>query len=125
MEEHRRDERDSLFLTAGMRMPDQEETVRIRVRNLSLGGMTGESAVHAKRGERVMIDLPNVGWVMGTVAWVNKNRFGVSFDREIDRKAVRQPVSGAVNGSEMCVRRPLAVASGFSVEPEQGNLRRI
>jgi hypothetical protein len=125
MTEQRRDERDSLFLLAAMRLADQAETLRIKVRNLSRGGMMAECPVHVERGERLHIDLRNVGWIGGTVTWVLENRFGVAFDREIDCKAVRQPVASSDDVPEMCVRRPLVGALESPPQPEPGNLRWI
>ncbi len=121
MNQPRGAERDSLLLLATMRLGDQAETQRIKVRNLSPGGMMGEGPVRTSCGERLAIDLRNVGWISGTVAWVMENRFGVVFDRQIDCKAVRQPVTGAANVPELYVPRPPAAIS----EPEPGNLRRI
>lgn len=125
MKNQRRDDRDSLFLLAVMRLADQAETLRIKVRNLSPGGMMAECPVHTLCGERLMIDLRNVGWVSGRVTWVIENRFGVAFDRQIDCKAVRQPVIARDEIPEMCVRRPLFGASEPPPQPEPGNLRRI
>jgi hypothetical protein len=123
MTEQRKGLRDSLFMLAWIRLADQEEKLRIRVRNLSPRGMLAECPVHTQCGERLMIDLRNVGWVGGTVSWVMENRFGVVFDREIECRAVRQPVTAGDDVPEMCVRRPLA---GEPISPsEPGNLRRI
>lgn len=85
--------RDSLFLFAELTFDGQSEAVRVKVRNLSAGGMMAESGdVVASRGDRMAIDLRNVGSVRGSVAWVQGNRFGVAFESEIDPKIVRAPV---------------------------------
>ncbi len=125
MEEYRIKGRDSLFLSATMRLSNQSETLRIRVRNLSAGGMMAECPVHVECGDRLMTDLRNVGWVSGSVAWVFENRFGVTFDNQIDCKAVRRPINAGDAEPEMRVRRPLAVPSAPPPEPEESNLRRI
>ena len=36
----------------------------------------------------------NIGWVDGTVAWTQDNRFGIAFVEEIDPKLARAPVAG-------------------------------
>ncbi|MEM6476420.1 MAG: PilZ domain-containing protein [Pseudomonadota bacterium] len=89
--------RDSLFLLASIRVEQGEETHRVRVRNLSDGGMMAESNLRVKRGNRLHIEMRNVGKVDGTVAWVQDNRFGIAFDEEIDSQAARKP---SADGSE-------------------------
>ena len=76
--------RDSLFLLANVRVEQKGEQARVRVRNLSDGGMMGEGVVQISRGNRVEVELRNIGTVMGTVAWVQDQRFGVAFDEEIN-----------------------------------------
>lgn len=85
--------RNSLFLLAGIRVEQDPETRRVRVRNLSDGGMMGEGSLRVKRGNRLQIELRNVGIVVGTVAWVQDNRFGIAFDEEIDSQLARRPPS--------------------------------
>lgn len=84
--------RDSLFLLADVRVENDTETRRIRVRNLSDGGMMGEGNLKVKRGHRLEIELRNVGLIEGTVAWVQDNRFGIAFDEEIDSQKARRPL---------------------------------
>lgn len=86
--------RDSLFMLAEIRVEQNPETHRVRVRNLSDGGMMGEGNLRVQRGHRLMIELRNVGSVSGTVAWVQDNRFGVAFDEEIDSQKARRPLHG-------------------------------
>jgi len=83
--------RDSLFLLANVRVEQQGEQHRVRVRNLSDGGMMGEGTMKVNRGNRVDVELRNVGTVKGTVAWVQDQRFGIAFDEEIDSQAARAP----------------------------------
>ncbi len=85
--------RDSLFLLADVRVENDAETRRIRVRNLSDGGMMGEGNLRVKRGHRLEIELRNIGPIGGTVAWVQDNRFGIAFDAEIDSQKARRPLS--------------------------------
>lgn len=83
--------RNSLFLLANIRLEQEEEPHRIRVRNLSDGGMMGEGNLRVKRGNRLHIELRNMGPVLGTVAWVQDDRFGVAFDEEIDSRMASLP----------------------------------
>ncbi|MCB2075962.1 MAG: PilZ domain-containing protein [Novosphingobium sp.] len=91
--ENRQIGRDSLFLMADLRVDGLDGEHRIKVRNLSSGGMMGEGAVRVARGAIVSVNIRNLGWVEGTVAWVQDNRFGVAFRDEIDPKIARAPVS--------------------------------
>ncbi|RZP18152.1 MAG: PilZ domain-containing protein [Erythrobacter sp.] len=85
--------RDSLFLFAQLTLDGRAEPVRVKVRNLSAGGMMAEAGGMAiSRGDRVGIELRNVGTIKGNVAWAQDDRFGVAFETEIDPKIVRAPV---------------------------------
>lgn len=87
--------RDSLFLLADIRIEQSAEIHRVRVRNLSDGGMMGEGHLRVQRGNRLTIELRNIGTVGGTVAWVQDNRFGIAFDEEIDSQKARRPSQGS------------------------------
>jgi hypothetical protein len=102
--ENRQIARDSLFVMADLRLPGAEEEHRIKVRNLSAGGMMGEGPVRVLRGARVEINIRNIGWVEGSVAWVQDDRFGVAFGEEIDPKVARAPV--AASGTLVAPPRP-------------------
>ncbi len=84
--------RDSLFLLADIRVEQGADAHRVRVRNLSDGGMMGEGHLRVQRGHRVTVELRNIGVIGGTVAWVQDNRFGVAFDEEIDSQQARRPL---------------------------------
>lgn len=84
--------RDSLFLLAQLRVDGQDELCRVKVRNLSAGGMMAEGAAQVTRGQRVEIELRNIGWVTGSVAWKQDERFGIAFVDEIDPSRARAPV---------------------------------
>jgi hypothetical protein len=81
--------RDSLFLLAQVRVDGQEALYRVKVRNLSAGGMMAEGEAKVMRGSLVMVELRNIGWVEGSVAWKQDNRFGIAFVDEIDPAVVR------------------------------------
>jgi len=83
--------RDSLFLLAQLRVDGATETYRIKVRNLSAGGMMAEGKAKVIRGMLVHVELRNLGWVEGTVAWKQDDRFGIAFVDEIDPALVRAP----------------------------------
>ena len=83
--------RDSLFLLAQLRVDGQQEVGRVKVRNLSAGGMMAEGEARVSRGSMVAVELRNIGWVEGSVAWKQDNRFGIAFVDEIDPAVVRAP----------------------------------
>ena len=87
--------RDSLFLLAQVKVDGSETPARVKVRNLSAGGMMAEGDVKVTRGARVLVELRNIGWVEGSVAWKQGDRFGIAFVSEIDPKVARAPVVGS------------------------------
>jgi PilZ domain len=93
MDDNRNLNRDSLFLMAELCIDGEPLEHRIKVRNLSAGGMMGEGGVRVTRGNIVKVNLRNLGWVEGTVAWVQGERFGIAFAEEIDPKVARASIS--------------------------------
>lgn len=102
--------RDSLFLLARLRFEDQAESYRVKVRNLSSGGMMAEGELRVAEGVPVQIELRNIGWIAGAVAWKADGRFGVAFAEDIDPKLARAPVVGGSDqaDSPRYTRPPLA-----------------
>lgn len=92
-ESQRTNGRNSLLLKAVLRFPNSGQEREVRVRNLSSGGLMAEAPVQASRGEVVEVNLKNLGWVTGKVAWVAESRFGIAFDCPVDPKAARQNIS--------------------------------
>lgn len=90
-------DRDSLFLTANLRFQTGGDEGRVRVRNLSEGGLMAEAAIQATRGTRLEIELKNIGWITGKIAWVAEKKVGIAFDHPIDPKTVRATNNGASN----------------------------
>lgn len=88
-------DRDSLFLLANLRVDGHEQVHRVKVRNLSAGGMMAEGDVKVQRGALVNVELRNIGWVEGSVAWTQSDRFGIAFVDEIDPKKARAPIGVA------------------------------
>ena len=105
--EHRQIARDSLFVLADMRIDGSETLQRVKVRNLSAGGMMAEGLGKPVRGQLVWIDLRNIGWIEGAVAWVQDNRVGIAFREEIDPKVARAP-PGVGDATPRFVRPPLS-----------------
>ncbi len=90
--ETRQVDRDSLFLMAEIRVDGGDQSHRVKVRNLSAGGMMAEGDVRVSRGALVIVNLRNIGDVEGSVAWTQDNRFGIAFVEEIDPKLARAPI---------------------------------
>jgi hypothetical protein len=82
--------RDSLLVRAVIRFPNLREEEEVRIRNISAGGLMAEAPVQAPYGEVVEVNLRNIGWVSGKVAWVANSRFGIAFDHPIDPKMTTQ-----------------------------------
>ena len=93
--------RDSLFLLAQVRVDGQDAVTRVKVRNLSAGGMMAEGDSRVVRGSRVAVELRNIGWIEGAVAWKQDNRFGIAFVDEIDPTVVRAPASASAGEYEI------------------------
>lgn len=86
--------RDSLFLLADITFEGSAEQHKVKVRNLSPGGMMVESDLEVTQGQPLVAVLRNIGPVRGQIAWTRSGRFGVAFDRNINHKLARQPVGG-------------------------------
>ena len=54
--------------------------------------MMAEGDVRVSRGALISIELRNIGWVEGSVAWIADNRFGIAFVHEIDPMLARPNV---------------------------------
>lgn len=104
----RGEERDSLFLMADIALEGQGPGERAKVRNLSASGMMAEGALRVKRGERVAVNLRNIGPVAGTVMWVQGRRFGVAFEDEIDPWLARTQVHGGGKEAPVYARAALS-----------------
>ncbi len=117
--EHRQIARDSLFVLAELRADGLEGEHRIRVRNLSSGGLMAEGPIKVQRGQLVWTNVRNIGWIEGSVAWVQDSRFGIAFRDEIDPRVVRAP-SRSDEESELTVRRPLYSSAASPAAPGAG-----
>jgi prepilin-type processing-associated H-X9-DG protein len=90
--ETRQVDRDSLLLLAQVRVDGGGAEFPVKVRNLSAGGMMAEGKAPVARGALISVALRNIGWVDGSVAWKQDERFGIAFVEEIDPKLARAPV---------------------------------
>ena len=115
--EHRQIARDSLFVLADLRVNDADAEHRVKVRNLSAGGMMAEGTVKVQTGDAISVNIRNIGWVDGAVAWVHENRFGIALHEEIDPKLARMPVVPG-EGSPRFTKTPLP-------QEERGRVRKI
>ena len=115
--------RDSLFLLANIRVEQAGAQHRVRVRNLSDGGMMGEGAMPVARGNRVEVELRNIGIVMGSVAWVQDQRFGVAFDEEVDSQRARS--SSGTPSADATPDGVLSRAHRAPPQPKRTNLRKV
>lgn len=120
--EHRQIARDSLFVMAELRVDGLPGEHRVRVRNLSAGGLMAEGPLTVQRGQMVTIKLRNLGWVEGSVAWVQESRFGIAFRTEIDPKIARAPAASPDPDSQL--RRKL-LASVLNTGAANGPLRKL
>ena len=120
--DHRQIARDSLFVMAELRVDGLPGEHRVRVRNLSAGGLMAEGPLTVQRGQMVTIKLRNLGWVEGSVAWVQDSRFGIAFRTEIDPKIARAPATSHDPDSQL--RRKL-LAGVLNTGMMNGPLRKL
>lgn len=105
--DHRQIARDSLFVLVDLRIDGEDLERKIKMRNLSAGGMMAEGTARVTRGQAVWVNLRKAGWTEGTVAWVQSTRFGIAFRNEIDPAAARAPGKNASQVDEFFARRLL------------------
>ena len=100
--------RDSLFLLANVRLRESGDARQLKMRNLSAGGAMAEGKMAVARGAEIEVELRNLGWVPGVVAWTQDDRFGISFLQPIDPALARsQPAHSGPNASGVIARRPV------------------
>lgn len=87
--------RDSLLLSATIRVVGKSRDAQVRVRNLSSGGLMAEYTGPIGVGAAVEVEVRGIGWVPGQVAWVTDGRIGIAFEKAIDPLRARKPVSAA------------------------------
>lgn len=109
--------RESMLLMADLRLEGQDETFRVKVRNLSNGGMMAEGALRVVPGAPLSVNLRNIGWVDGTVAWVQDSRFGIAFRKEVDARLARLRATEGESSVPRFVRPVLLDDSSRSTQP--------
>lgn len=107
--EKRNSFRDSLLMSARCRIPETGAEIAVKLRNISAQGLMAEGEGAPAKGTQVSLELRNLGWIEGRVAWAQDNRFGILFAQEIDPARVRQPVSEPAVPTTPVLRRPLAL----------------
>lgn len=100
-EAQRRDTRDSLFVLAGIRPEGRDAFERVRVRNVSSGGLMAETRETYAACDRIELLLEGLGTVAGSVAWAEAGRIGVAFDHPIDKSRARKPATAAQTDREL------------------------
>lgn len=83
--------RDSLSLLARLKVLGADVTITARVRNLSSGGLMAELPEPVAPDSAVQIELGELGWLEGRVAWQTEGRAGIAFDTAIDPQRVHKP----------------------------------
>lgn len=121
-DENRQIARDSLFVLARLRLGHAADEHRVRVRNLSAGGLMAEGRMSVIPGQSLQVEVRGIGWVEGVVAWVQDSRFGIAFRSEIDPQLARAP-GGSTETLDLLVQRagPVRVRSA----PDPRSLRTI
>ena len=103
--------RDSLFLMAELRVVGAPRALKVKVRNLSSGGLMAELPEPIPNDRPVEVDVRGIGWVRGRIAWQTEGRAGIAFEREIDPQRARKPV-GTGAGNEGITPRPFVPKAG-------------
>lgn len=88
----RQRQRDSLFLSAQLRLDGEAKVRDVRVRNLSEGGLMAELDRTVETGTPVTLEMRGLGELTGRVAWCTRGRMGIAFDAPIDPARARKPV---------------------------------
>lgn len=115
--------RESLLLMAELAVEGRADACRVKVRNLSDGGMMAEGDFQLARGERVTVRFQKIGDVRGVVAWCEGNRAGIAFDHEIDSMALRPGSSS--NGSDSQSPRHTRTPSSQRSATRTGDRRKV
>jgi transcriptional regulator with XRE-family HTH domain len=102
------------------------EGTDVLIRNLSTTGMLLEAAVGLAVGQKIVIDLPQIGHASAEIVWAGDNLFGCAFERPLSDAAV----SAAQLRSEPQAHSneaPLSAAANASLTPQTlgQNIRRL
>ncbi|WP_298672439.1 PilZ domain-containing protein [uncultured Sphingomonas sp.] len=83
--------RESVTLGARLRIGDAKRATKVRIRNVSTGGLMAELPRPIAPDAAIAVELAGLGWVPGRVAWQIEGRVGIAFDREIDPVLLHRP----------------------------------
>lgn len=86
--------RDSMFLSAQLRISAEQAVSEVRIRNLSAGGLMAEIGRVVPIGTPVEMEIRGIGAITGRVAWCAERRIGIALDEPIDPRQARVPVGG-------------------------------
>ena len=109
--------RESLIMMADMKVDNVVANYRIKVRNLSPSGMMGAGNARVMRGSRVAVTLRGLDPVDGSIAWVQGDRFGIAFDKEVDSEAVKDAYFR--NPERRSMESAMVQRPGGPTEPEK------
>jgi PilZ domain len=87
--------RESIFLGAVISLGNQRQSLNVRVRNISSGGMMIDLAGPQPKGLVVVAEMKGIGEIRGRIAWSTENRAGIAFDRTVDPKLARHTPAAA------------------------------
>jgi hypothetical protein len=87
--------RESIFLGAVISLGNQRQSLNVRVRNISSGGMMIDLAGPQPKGLAVVAEMKGIGEIRGRIAWSTENRAGIAFDRTVDPKLARHTPAAA------------------------------
>ena len=85
--------RQNVMLMVSLQLAGWPEQ-RVRVRDISAGGLKVNAPLSPAVGTQLRVELPQLGWIGGAVAWTNDTSFGVRFGHQVDPAAARQRVTG-------------------------------
>ena len=88
-EKQDRASRVSMCLLGSLRIDNEDAEHVVKIRNLSATGLLAQGHVPIRPGSIVTINIRNIGWVNGIVAWALDDRFGVVLTRVIDPAKAR------------------------------------
>lgn len=86
-----REPRDSLIVVSWLRV--EGKTYPVVVRNISSLGLKAVGDAPIGKGSLVEVDVKNLGWVQGKVAWIKGKEFGVRLRTQIQPEALRRHIS--------------------------------
>lgn len=92
--------RDRILLLAQLRVAGETEIHAVRIRDLSATGLRAQFTGRALDHIRVAIEIRNLGWIDGRVAWQGADTIGIHFDEPIDPDKARIAVTGAYHVPE-------------------------